>query len=100
MRQDAADKPADVDAQLAVADMDLAGGHVEDAFGRLVETPCGARRVTTGSGAPLRLLELFEVMVADDPRVVSARRALARGRSSDSVSDDGARDAGLAEWPI
>ncbi|MEW2545011.1 tetratricopeptide repeat protein [Streptomyces sp. NPDC047002] len=76
-RQDAADKPADVDAQLAVADLDLAGGHVEDAFARLVD----AVRRTAGDDrekARLRLLDLFEVVGSDDPRVASARAALAR----------------------
>jgi putative thioredoxin len=53
------------------------GGHVEDAFGRLVE----AVRVTFGDDRDtvrLRLLELFEVVGAEDPRVAAARRALAR----------------------
>ena len=47
-------------AQIAAADLDLVGGHVEDAFGRLVETV----RRTFGDdrdAARLRLLELFEV---------------------------------------
>jgi putative thioredoxin len=77
VRQSAADKPEDVEAQLQVADLDLAGGHVEDAFGRLVETV----RVTTGDDrqtARLRLLELFEVIGPDDPRVTAGRQALAR----------------------
>ncbi|MCA1217991.1 tetratricopeptide repeat protein [Streptomyces sp. 8L] len=77
VRQDAADKPGDVDAQLAVADLDLAGGHVEDAFARLVETV----RRTAGDDrqkARLRLLELFEVIGTDDPRVAASRAALAR----------------------
>ncbi|MBP0456949.1 tetratricopeptide repeat protein [Streptomyces montanisoli] len=76
-RKDAADSPADVDAQLAVADLDLAGGHVEDAFSRLVETVRG----TAGDDrekARLRLLELFEVIGGDDPRVAASRAALAR----------------------
>jgi putative thioredoxin len=38
VRQDAADRPSDVAAQIAAADLDLVGGHVEDAFGRLVDT--------------------------------------------------------------
>ena len=38
VRNDAAEKPGDVAAQIAAADLDLVGGHVEDAFGRLVET--------------------------------------------------------------
>ncbi|MDK0522296.1 tetratricopeptide repeat protein [Streptomyces sp. ML-6] len=77
VRKDAAERPADVAAQLAAADLDLVGGHVEDAFGRLVETV----RRTFGDdrdAARVRLLELFEVIGPDDPRVVAARTALAR----------------------
>ena len=40
--------------------------------------PCGARRATTGTPYGVRLLELFEVIGADDPRVTAARTALAR----------------------
>ncbi|POX52677.1 tetratricopeptide repeat protein [Streptomyces sp. Ru72] len=77
VRKEAAEKPGDVAAQIAAADLDLVGGHVEDAFGRLIETV----RRTAGDdrdAARLRLLELFEVVGADDPRVTAARRALAR----------------------
>ncbi|MFI6418637.1 tetratricopeptide repeat protein [Streptomyces sp. NPDC050842] len=77
VRKNAADAPADVAAQIAAADLDLVGGHVEDAFGRLVETV----RRTVGEdrdAARLRLLELFEVIGVDDPRVTAARQALAR----------------------
>lgn len=77
VRKNAADDPADVIAQIAAADLDLVGGHVEDAFGRLVETV----RRTAGEdrdAARLRLLELFEVIGVDDPRVTAARQALAR----------------------
>ncbi|GAA5014375.1 tetratricopeptide repeat protein [Streptomyces siamensis] len=77
VRKDAADKPGDVQAQIAAADLDLVGGHVEDAFGRLIDTV----QRTAGDdrdAVRLRLLELFEVVGADDPRVVAARRALAR----------------------
>ncbi|MEU0474232.1 tetratricopeptide repeat protein [Streptomyces olivaceus] len=77
VRQGAADKPGDAQAQIAAADLDLVGGHVEDAFGRLVD----AVRVTAGderNAVRVRLLELFEVVGADDPRVAAARRALAR----------------------
>ncbi|MFF8378952.1 tetratricopeptide repeat protein [Streptomyces sp. NPDC015661] len=77
VRRNAADDPADVAAQIAAADLDLVGGHVQDAFGRLVETV----RRTAGddrNAARLRLLELFEVIGADDPRVTAARQALAR----------------------
>ncbi|MDQ0811113.1 putative thioredoxin [Streptomyces sp. B3I7] len=77
VRQEAAEKPGDVAAQITAADLDLVGGHVEDAFGRLTDTV----RRTAGDDrntARVRLLELFEVVGADDPRVTAARRALAR----------------------
>ncbi|CAL9562601.1 tetratricopeptide repeat protein [Streptomyces sp. enrichment culture] len=77
VRREAAEKPSDAAAQIAAADLDLVGGHVEDAFGRLVE----AVKVTFGDDRDtvrLRLLELFEVVGAEDPRVAAARRALAR----------------------
>lgn len=76
VRQAAATDPADVDAQLAVADVDVLGGQVEDAFARLVDTV----RVTTGperERVRVRLVELFDVVGSDDPRVAAARRALA-----------------------
>ncbi|MEV5602413.1 tetratricopeptide repeat protein [Streptomyces sp. NPDC052299] len=77
VRTEAAEKPADADAQMAAADLDLVGGHVEDAFGRLVETV----RRTFGEDRDrvrLRLLDLFEVIGPEDPRVGAARTALAR----------------------
>ncbi|MFF3640537.1 tetratricopeptide repeat protein [Streptomyces sp. NPDC002564] len=77
VRKDAADRPADVAAQIAAADLDLVGGHVEDAFGRLIDTV----RRTAGDdrdAARVRLLELFEVVGGEDPRVNAARTSLAR----------------------
>ncbi|QKV92502.1 tetratricopeptide repeat protein [Streptomyces sp. NA02950] len=77
VRKTAADSPADVSAQIAAADLDLVGGHVEDAFGRLVE----AVRRTVGEDrekARVHLLGLFDVIGGEDPRVVTARSALAR----------------------
>ncbi|OIJ89168.1 co-chaperone YbbN [Streptomyces sp. MUSC 14] len=77
VRQEAAERPKDADAQIAAADLDLVGGHVEDAFGRLIDTVSR----TAGDDRDkvrLRLLELFEVVGQEDPRVVGARRALAR----------------------
>lgn len=76
-RKAAADAPDDVQAQLTAADLDLVGGHVEDAFGRLVDSvrrTFGDERDTVR----VRLLELFEVIGPDDPRVAAARTALAR----------------------
>lgn len=74
-RQAAAARPSDVAAQVAAADLELVGGHVEDAFLRLVDTV----RVTSGderNQAREHLLELFEVIGAQDPRVAAARRSL------------------------
>lgn len=77
VRKDAADKSGDAEAQIAAADLDLVGGHVEDAFGRLTDT-VGRTAGDDRDAVRRRLLELFEVVGADDPRVVAARRALAR----------------------
>jgi len=75
-RTAAADNPRDVDSQLAVADLDVLGGKVDDAFDRLVDL----LRVTAGPDRErvrVRLVDLFEVVGGDDPRVVQARRAMA-----------------------
>lgn len=76
IRDAAAARPADVDAQLRVADLDMSGGHVDDAFGRLLDLFTGASqpdrdRIRT------RLLDYFEIAGADDPRVTAARARLA-----------------------
>jgi len=77
VRTAAAADPKNVAAQLDAADLDLVGGHVEDAFGRLVDT-VGRTFGEDRDTARLRLLELFEVIGSDDPRVTAARSALAR----------------------
>ncbi|MET9180460.1 tetratricopeptide repeat protein [Kitasatospora aureofaciens] len=77
VRTAAAADPKDVGTQLQAADLDLVGGHVEDAFGRLVDT-VGRTFGEDRDTARLRLLELFEVIGPEDPRVVAARTALAR----------------------
>ncbi|MFJ3215463.1 tetratricopeptide repeat protein [Kitasatospora sp. NPDC086801] len=77
VRAAAAADPKDVAAQLRAADLDLVGGHVEDAFGRLVDT-VGRTAGEDRDAARLRLLELFEVIGPEDPRVTAARTALAR----------------------
>jgi putative thioredoxin len=77
LRTQAADEPDNLEAQFAVADLDVAGGHVEDALNRLVSfigRNFGPERET----ARVRLLELFEVVGTSDERVVKARQALAR----------------------
>jgi putative thioredoxin len=76
VRAAAAAAPTDVDAQLAVADVDLMDGHVEDSFARLIEL-VRATRAEERERVRQRLVDLFEVVGGEDPRVVAARRALA-----------------------
>jgi putative thioredoxin len=74
-RRDAAAAPADVDAQLRVADMELATGRSGEAFDRLL----GVIRRTTGderNKARLHLLGLFDIFPPDDPQVKKARSQL------------------------
>lgn len=69
--------PADVAAQLAAADVELAEGDVDKAFARLLD----AVRATAGTEREeirTRLVELFDVVGPDDPRVATARRDLSR----------------------
>ena len=75
-REAAAQQPGDLEAQLLVADLDMLGGHVEDAFGRLLDQLRGADQETKDI-VRARLLELFEVAGAADPRVAPARKRLA-----------------------
>lgn len=74
-RAAAAADPTDVQAQFDVADLDLAGGHVEDAFGRLLDL---FSQLPADGRTPVRerLIELFGLIGASDPRVVSARNRL------------------------
>ncbi|MUL40097.1 tetratricopeptide repeat protein [Streptomonospora sp. PA3] len=74
-RQAAADNPEDVQAQIDVADIDMYGGKIEDAFDRLVAT---VRRTSEDDRDRARqhLLSLFDVLPPGDPRVGKARRAL------------------------
>lgn len=74
-RRAAAEAPLDVSAQFAVADLDLAGGHVEDAFDRLLDL-FAAAATDDRSAVRERLVELFGLIGATDPRVVSARNRL------------------------
>lgn len=77
MRQRAAEEPDAVEVQLTVADLDISGGHIEDAFNRIIAfigRNFGPERET----ARVRLLELFDVVGTSDPRVAKARQGLAR----------------------
>jgi putative thioredoxin len=74
-RRDAAERPADVEAQIRVADIDLAAGRVEEAFDRLL----GVVRRTSGEDrnrARAHLVGLFEILPPRDPRVTKARTTL------------------------
>jgi putative thioredoxin len=59
-----------------VADVDMLGGHVEDAFTRLLDQLRGADADTKAT-VRTRLLDLFEVAGNEDPRVAPARKRLA-----------------------
>ena len=74
-RDAAAAAPLDPDAQFAVADLDLAGGHVDDAFGRLLDLFAA---LPEAERAPVRerLLELFGLVGDTDARVIRARGRL------------------------
>jgi putative thioredoxin len=72
----AAALPDDVDAQLAAADAELAANQIEAAFARLIGL---VKRLRGEDRNPVRdrLVEYFELMGPDDPRVGPARRDLA-----------------------
>src|SRR3954470_20123512 len=75
-REAAAASPDDVEAQTLVADLDLLGGHVDDAFDRLVDL---VRRSTGDERDRARehLVGLFAAVGNDDPRVLRGRQNLA-----------------------
>ena len=75
IRTAAGDGPQDTEAQLAVADLDLSGGHIDDAFDRLLVL-FPSRNADDKNLVRTRLLELFEVVGTDDPRVIAARARL------------------------
>ncbi|MET4094774.1 tetratricopeptide repeat protein [Arthrobacter sp. UYCu712] len=77
LRRQAADEPDNLDAQLCVADLDVAGGHVEDGLGRIVSF-IGRNFGPEREKARVRLLELFDVVGAADERVAKSRQNLAR----------------------
>ncbi|MDT4912621.1 MAG: putative thioredoxin [Pseudonocardiales bacterium] len=75
--QRAESAPDDVDAQLAAADLLFAGNDVTSALDRLLKTVA----LTSGDDRDrvrTRLLEFFDLLGPDDPRVPAARRELAR----------------------
>lgn len=80
VRAKAADNPDDVDAQLDVADVDMIGGKVEDAFSRILDfmrSHPGEKNEEARDAARTRLLEYFDTLDKGDARVKTARRRLA-----------------------
>ena len=74
-RREAAERPGDVQAQIRVADIDLATGRVEEAFDRLL----GVVRRTSGEEreqARAHLVGLFDILPPRDQRVSKARASL------------------------
>jgi putative thioredoxin len=74
-RRDAAEHPSDVAAQIKVADTELAGGRIEEAFNRLL----GVVRRTSGDEreqARKHLVSLFDLLPPNEPQVKKTRSAL------------------------
>ena len=74
-RRDAAERPGDVAAQIKVADIELAGGRIEEAFNRLL----GVVRRTSGDEreqARKHLVSLFDLLPPNEPQVKKTRSAL------------------------
>ncbi len=76
IRQDAANTPDNIDAQLLVADLDIAGGHVDDAFARLLTL---FSQHTDDDKTRIRehLVGLFDAVGHAHSSVLSARQQLA-----------------------
>ena len=75
VRKAAGDNPGDVSAQLAVADVDMIDGHIDDAFGRLLDFL--ASHKDCAEAIKNRMLEYFAMLPAGDERLNRARRRLA-----------------------
>ncbi len=75
-REAAASNPDDIDAQTLVADLDMLGGHVDDAFNRLIDV---VRRTSEDDRDKARnhLLGLFAAVGNADERVIRGRQNLA-----------------------
>lgn len=76
VRAAAAAAPDDVEAQLAVADIDMIGGQIQDAFDRLLDFLAAGHKGDL-EAVRQRLLEYFIIPEPTDPRLARARRRLA-----------------------
>lgn len=75
IRQEAAQNPTALDQQFLVADLDVAGGHLDDALRRLLQLFAEA----DGDTRPAireRLVELFDAGGVSHPAVIAARQQL------------------------
>lgn len=75
VRAAAAKSPTDVSAALAVADADMLGGHVEDAFDRLLKVMADAD-AEDKERIRKRIVDYFDLIGQTDPRVNKARKQL------------------------
>jgi putative thioredoxin len=75
IRSGAASAPDDLNAQLLVADLDLSGGHIEDAFDRLLGL-FPAQDAAGRNAIRERVIDLFEVIGAEAPQVAPTRSRL------------------------
>ena len=75
IRQAAASQPGDLDAQLLVADLDISGGHLDDAFARLL-TLFPTLDADAKERVRTRMLEYFDIAGPTHPSVISARGKL------------------------
>lgn len=75
IRAAAAADATSLPAALAIADLDVSGGHVDDAFGRLLDL-FPASDADGKAAIRTRILDYFEIVGGDDPRVGAARRRL------------------------
>ena len=75
IRSGAASAPDDLQAQLLVADLDLSGGHIDDALDRLLGL-FPAQDAAGRNAIRERILEMFEVIGTDAPQVAPARSRL------------------------
>ncbi|MBT1171427.1 tetratricopeptide repeat protein [Bifidobacterium sp. SO4] len=76
VRAAAAAAPDDVEAQLAVADIDMIGGQIQDAFDRLLDFLAAGHKADLDE-VRKRLLEYFAIPEPTDERLKRARRRLA-----------------------
>lgn len=75
VRDKAAEDPKDIQSQLAAADLDIYGGHIEDGFCRLLDYI--AKYGDPQGKAKDRILSYILMLPAGDPRAKSARMKLA-----------------------